>query len=151
MGIFPEVSEVSSPADTCSPLPNMFHKLSYSMEIARSTTTYSHAHSLNDGQQNYFISLSLVCCKAACLLCFIKGLRLGSIKEGPWCLVLASAAQVTQGEWEHGSSWGTGPWGRQDVRRGLACTLVQQTYSWEDSQAHLHSSLSSSRATAGTS
>lgn len=59
------------------------------METARSATTYSRAHSLSDGRQNDFICLSLVSCKAVCVLCFIKGLRLGSIKEGP-CLPCSS-------------------------------------------------------------
>lgn len=54
-------------------------------ETARSATTYSHAHSPSDGRQSYSTCLSLVSCKAVCVLCFIKGLRLGSTKEGP-CL-----------------------------------------------------------------
>jgi len=83
-----EAADTSS-EDTCSPLPNMSHKLSYSVETTRSTTMYSHAHSLSDGWQNFFICLSSVSCKAVCLLCFIKGLRLGSIKVGP-CLPCSS-------------------------------------------------------------
>lgn len=100
------------------------------METACSAIMYSHAHSPPDGWQNYFICLSSVTCKAVHVLCFIKGLELSSIKEGP-CLPCSSFCSPSY----------TGTLlllGHRAQRAGL----YTQTNSWKLSHAHLHSSLS---------
>lgn len=122
----------------------MSHKLSYSVETAHSATTYSHVHtaSLMDSR-----SISFVCLQLAVKQCvsfvLLRGWGWAASRKGLVCLVPASAARVTQGEQGCCSSWGTEDSGIGG--EGWLIYLYIQTYSWEHSQAHFHSSLSRSR------